>query len=58
MAHSLAKYARNITEDMFWMEDSPLLAWDTMIQYLFIEWKLISFSPKKKKRLDVNSLVT
>ena len=26
VAHALAQHARNIPEDMFWMEDSPPLA--------------------------------
>ena len=26
VAHALAQHARNISEDMFWMEDSPPLA--------------------------------
>lgn len=25
MAHSIARYAKNVTEDMFWVEDTPLL---------------------------------
>ena len=30
IAHALAQYARNISDDIFWMEDSPPLAMDAL----------------------------
>ena len=30
VAHSLARYARNIDKDMFWMENTPPPAWEAL----------------------------
>ena len=30
VAHSLARFARNIVEDLYWMEDEPILAVDVL----------------------------
>ena len=32
VAHSLARHARNISDEMYWMEDSPLPAVDVLYQ--------------------------
>lgn len=32
VAHSLAKYARNIIDDIYWIEDTPPLAADALYQ--------------------------
>ena len=31
MAHSLARFARNIVEDLYWMEDEPLPIVDALL---------------------------
>ena len=51
MAHSLARYARQIQEDVFWIEDSPPPLWKLCISTLliFINEILVSLSKKKKK---------
>ena len=30
VAHSLARFARNIVEDLYWMEDEPILVVDAL----------------------------
>ena len=32
VAHVLAQFARNISDDMYWMEDVPLIARKTLYQ--------------------------
>ena len=34
VAHFLAKYARHIVEDMYWIEDTPTPTVDALYQYL------------------------
>ena len=31
VAHSLARFARNIVEDLYWMEDEPLPVVDALL---------------------------
>ena len=49
--HSLAKYAKNITDIIYWVEDSPPPAVEALYQdsLNIIEWMNAFFSKKKKK---------
>ena len=54
VAHSLARYAKNISNDVMWLEDSPPLALESLYHdYLAIlELNFGSNFKKKKKALD------
>ena len=51
VAHSLARYAKNLSDEMYWLEDSPPLAVEVLYQdSLHInEWLIVLLSKKKKK---------
>ena len=36
VAHSIARHARTISDEMYWMEDSPPLAMDALYQDFYI----------------------
>ena len=50
VAHTLAKHARNLINDVFWIEDTPLPAEDALYyDSLHInEWLIGPLSKKKK----------
>ena len=52
VAHVLAQFARNITEDMHWMEDVPPIAREALYQMLIllINWMIWYASVSKKKK--------
>ena len=55
--HSLAKFAKSISEDVIWMGDPPPLTLEVMffdvnVYLLWCEWKF--FSPPKKKKTQKN----
>ena len=58
MAHSLVKLARNLFEDMYWIEDTPLSAADALYYDFFhINEGLNSLPsppPQKKKKKKKN----
>lgn len=51
VARSLAQYAKNVMDDMFWMEDAPPPAINALYHesLQLNEWKTTLFSKKKKK---------
>ena len=53
--HSLAKYAKNITDIIYWVEDSPPPAVEALYQdsLHIIEWMNALFSKKKKNECFV-----
>ena len=52
VAHVLAQFARNISEDMYWMEDFPPIAREALYQDANFVSKLndMLLFPKKKKK--------
>ena len=50
-AHSLAKYAKNITDVIYWVEDSPPPAVEALYQdsLHIVEWMNALFTKKRKK---------
>ena len=55
VAHALAKHARNLINDVFWIEDNPLPAEDALYyDSLHInEWSIDPLSKKKKNILRI-----
>ena len=55
VAHVLAQFARNITEDMHWMEDVPPIAREALYQMLIllINWMIWYASVSKKKKKPI-----
>ena len=51
VAHSLVKYAKNIDDIVYWIEDSPPLAVEALYQdsLHIIDWMNALLSKKKKK---------
>ena len=51
VAHSLVKYAKNIDDIVYWIEDSPPLAVEALYQdsLHIIDWMNALLSIKKKK---------
>ena len=52
VSHSLAKYVKNIVDDMYWLKDTPPPAVDALYwDFLRInEWLNLFILKKKKKR--------
>ena len=52
VAHSLAHNAKNISDDVIWLEDSPPPALDALYHdsLSIIKWNLVPVSKKKKKK--------
>ena len=56
VAHSLARFAKNIHDVIVWMEDSPLVALESL--YLDSSWDLIKVGVglKNKKRIKLSKV--
>ena len=50
VAHSLAKYAKNIDDVVYWIEDSPPLAVEALYQYSLHIIDLMNALLSKKKK--------
>ena len=55
MAHSLARYAREVSDEVIWLEDSPPLAMEAFyLNSISIQWmKVWILFHKEKKKLKL-----